>query len=183
MRSILRLVTAALRHWRGKLTIVLLRFKGCRVDWSAYIDASARVEPSGGSISIGPRTTIDCGVIMRSAGGQIVIGADCAVNAYCVLYGSGGIKIGNGVMIASHVSIYAGNHVFSSVSQPMHSQGLNAIGISIADDVWIGTGTRLLDGVEVGTGSVIAAGAVVTKSVAPFTINAGVPARVIGSRV
>lgn len=182
MRSVLRRLVATLRHARGKLTILLLRLKGCSVDWSAYIDPSARVEPSGGSISIGAHTTIDCGAVIRGLGGHIRIGENCAVNAYSVLSGTGGITIGNWVMIASHVSIYAANHVVSSISEPMHSQGLDAVGIKIADDVWIGTGVRLLDGVDVGTGAILAAGAVVTKSVSPFSINAGVPARVIGKR-
>jgi acetyltransferase-like isoleucine patch superfamily enzyme len=183
MRATLRVLTRGVRHARGKLKILLLRLKGCRVDWSACIDPSARVEPSGGSISIGSRTIIDCGVVIRGLGGHVEIGADCALNAYSVLCGGGNIRIGNSVMIASHVSIYAANHVFSSISVPMSSQGLDAKGINIANDVWIGTGVRLLDGVDVGAGSIIAAGAVVTKSVVPFSINAGVPARVIGARV
>jgi len=167
---------------RGKLKILVLRMKGCRVDWSACIDSSARLEPSGGSISIGPRTIIDCGVVIRGLGGHVAIGADCAVNAYSVLFGAGNIAIGDSVMIASHVSMYAANHVFTSTSEPMCNQGLDAIGITIADDVWIGTGARVLDGVDVGSGSIIAAGAVVTRSIAPLSINAGVPARTIGVR-
>jgi acetyltransferase-like isoleucine patch superfamily enzyme len=183
MRSSLRLLTRAVRHVRGKLKILLLRMKGCRVDWNAWIDPSARVEPSGGSISIGSRTFIDFGVVIRGLGGHVEIGADCALNAYSVLCGGGDIHIGDSVMIASHVSIYAANHVFSSILVPMSSQGLEKKGINIADDVWIGTGVRLLDGVDIGMGAIIAAGAVVTRSVVPFSINAGVPARVIGARV
>lgn len=182
MRSMLRLLARSVRQVRRRLTILVLRSKGCRVDWSACIDPSARIEPSGGIISIGPRTIIDCGVVIRGLGGHVTIGADCAVNAYSVLCASGNIAIGDSVMIASHVSMYAANHVFSSTSEPMCNQGLDAIGITIADDVWIGTGARLLDGVDVGCGSIIAAGAVVTKSILPLSINAGVPARAIGQR-
>ena len=86
-------------------------------------------------------------------------------------------------MIASHVSIYASNHVFSDTNKPMNTQGLTTQGIVICEDVWIGTGARILDGVEMAKGCVIAAGAVVTKSTQPFTINGGVPARVIGNRL
>lgn len=182
MRSWVRQFARVIRHARSKLTILLLHLKGCRVDWSALIDPTARIEPSGGSISIGPRTTIDCGVVIRGLGGHVTIGADCAVNAYSVLCAPGNIVIGDSVMIGSHVSMYAANHVFASTSEPMCNQGLDAIGITIADDVWIGTGARLLDGVDIGSGSIVAAGAVVTKSVLPLSINAGVPARAIGRR-
>ena len=182
MRSLLRLAARAVRDVRAKLTILKLRIKGCRVDWSACIDPSARIEPSGGSISIGPRTVIDCGVVIRGLGGNIRIGADCALNAYTVLCGGGDIRIGDSVMIASHVSCYAGNHVYSSVSEPMCNQGLETVGVTIASDVWIGTGVRLLDGVQIGAGSVVAAGAVVTRSIPPLSISAGVPARVIDTR-
>ncbi len=62
------------------------------------------------------------------------------------------------------------------------SQGLNKKGIKIGDNVWIGAGCTILDGVEIGTGSVVAAGSVVTKSVESYTIVAGVPAKVIKKR-
>lgn len=65
----------------------------------------------------------------------------------------------------------------------MGVQGLQMQGIVIREDVWVGTGVRILDGVEVAQGCVIAAGAVVTKSTEPYTINGGVPARVIGNRL
>lgn len=182
MRSALRLATRAVSDVRAKLTILKLRIKGCRVAWSACIDPSARIEPSGGVISIGPRTVIDCGVVIRGLGGNITIGSDCAVNAYTVLCGGGDISIGDSVMIASHVSCYAGNHVYASTTEPMRTQRLETLGITIASDVWIGTGVRLLDGIEIGAGAIVAAGAVVTRAIAPMTINAGVPAGIIGTR-
>lgn len=162
--------------------ICSLRFKGCDVDWSAEVHPSAVVERSGGVISIGPRTHLDRGAIVRAMGGTIRIGADCSVNAYSFLSGAGGLSIADSVMIASHVSIYASNHVFSEATKPMRLQGLTTVGIALEEDVWIGTGVRILDGVKVGRGCVIAAGAVVTKSTAPYTINGGVPARVIAQR-
>jgi acetyltransferase-like isoleucine patch superfamily enzyme len=117
-------------------------------------------------------------------GGRIQIGADCdcSVNAYSFLSASGGLEISDSVIIGSHVSIYASNHVFDSLDIPMQEQGLSLKGIVIERDVWVGTGVRILDGVRIGTGSVLAAGAVITKSTEPHSINGGVPARLIASR-
>lgn len=171
-----------MRFLRNCLILVKLKIKGCDVDWTVTVHPSAIFERSGGTIVIGPRTQIDHGAIIRAMGGRIQIGADCNVNAYSFLSGAGGLDICNLVMIGSHVSIYASNHMFADISVPMTKQGLDLKGIEIEQDVWVGTGVRILDGVRVGTGSVLAAGAVITKSTKPYSINAGVPARQIGSR-
>jgi len=63
-------------------------------------------------------------------------------------------------------------------AQGMYSKG----GVTIGNDVWIGTHAVILDGVTIGNGSVIAAGAVITKNVEPYSIMAGVPAKLIGHR-
>lgn len=159
-----------------------LKLIGADVAWSARIHPRSVVELSGGYIKIGDRTYVDHGVVLRAMGGHITIGSDCNINAYSFLSGAGGLKIDDYVMIGSHVSIYASNHVFESTSVPMSSQGLTTVGINIQSDVWVGTGVRVLDGIVIGTGSVLAAGAVVTRSTDPYSINAGVPSRPIDYR-
>lgn len=146
------------------------------IAWSASIDGG------GGLIKIGKSTSVDIGVVLRAYGGGITIGDDCSVNPYCVLYGGGGLVIGDRVRIAAHTVIVPSNHVFSNPDLSIKDQGLSCRGITIEDDVWIGTGVRILDGVKIGVGAVVGAGAVVTKSVAPYSIVAGVPAKVIGTR-
>ena len=64
----------------------------------------------------------------------------------------------------------------------MNLQPLTRRGIGIGEDVWIGSGCAILDGVRIGGGSVIGAGSVVTKDVEPYSIAFGVPAKVVGSR-
>ena len=75
--------------------------------------------------------------------------------------------------------VFAVNHVFNDPTRPFVEQGITAQGIIIEDDVWIGSGAVITDGVRVGKGSVVAAGSVVTHDVAPHTIVAGVPARLV----
>ncbi|WP_339138119.1 MAG: acyltransferase [Candidatus Electrothrix sp. GW3-4] len=185
MRNLLSLPYAIVRLFRAsqkKLKITSLRLRGVVVDSTAIIDPAAIFEPSGGAIFIGSKTFVDRGVILRSLGGRIEIGKDCSVNAYSVLYGGGGLKIGNGVRIASHTVIVPSNHVFSDPEQQIKDQGLTLKGIVIEDDVWIGAGAKILDGVTIQKGTVVGAGAVVTKSTEPYAIVAGVPAVVIRYR-
>lgn len=143
---------------------------------SAIIDPGAILEPSGGEIVIGARTFIDHGVILRPLGGRIEIGVDCAINAYSVLYGGGGLTIGNEVQIAAHTVIVPSNHIFADPSVSINDQGLSLKGIVIEDDVWIGAGARILDGVRLSQGTVVGAGAVVTQTTEAYSVVVGVPA-------
>ena len=170
------------RRMRRRYKNLNLRLRGVIVDATAIIDPGAILEPSGGGIIIGARTFIDFGVIIRPLGGVVEIGDDCSVNAYSVLYGGGGLRIGNGARIAAHTVIVPSNHKFSDFDKPIKDQGLTQIGITIEEDVWIGAGVRVLDGVVIGAGSVVGAGAVVTRSVEPRTVVGGIPARRIKSR-
>lgn len=135
-----------------------------------------------GEISIGDNCEIYTGALLLTYGGFIQMGNNCTVNHYSVLYGHGGLTIGNGVRIAAHTVIIPANHNFADTEKPIYKQGLTMKGIVIEDDVWIAAGVRILDGVTIGRGSVIAAGAVVTKDTPPYSVNAGVPSRVISHR-
>lgn len=137
---------------------------------------------NGGNIEVGERTCIEDNAMIMTMGGDVVIGADSTVNPYTVIYGQGGCRIGNGVRIAAHCTIIPSNHQFDDPSIPIYRQGLINKGIVIEDDVWIGTGVRILDGVCVTKGCVIGAGSVVTKSTEPFGVYVGVPARRIKER-
>lgn len=90
------------------------------------------------------------------------------------------IRIGSDVLIGSGAHFYAANHCFDRRDQLIADQGHSATGdLVIEDDVWIGANALIMPGVRIGKHSVIAAGSVVTKSVEPNTLYAGVPARKI----
>lgn len=114
--------------------------------------------------------------------GFIKIGANCTIHPFCVLLGEGGITIGNDVRIAATTIIASVNHIFKDRNIPIWKQGMNAKGIKIGNDVWIGANCTILDGVTIGNGAVIAAGAVVNKDVEENSIVGGVPSRLIKYR-
>jgi acetyltransferase-like isoleucine patch superfamily enzyme len=93
-----------------------------------------------------------------------------------------GLQIGDGVRIGAGVVIIPSNHVFADPDVPIYRQGNEGKGICIESDVWIGANCTVLDGVTIGQGSVIAAGAVVNKDVDPYSVVGGVPARLIKKR-
>jgi acetyltransferase-like isoleucine patch superfamily enzyme len=86
-------------------------------------------------------------------------------------------------MIAPHCALMPYQHSYADLDQPMWQQPLTSRGdIVLEDDVWLGVNAVVLDGVKIGQGAIVGAGAVVTRDVPPFAIVGGVPARIIGSR-
>lgn len=154
----------------------------------SYFSPKATVDMTGdganlnGTLTIRPGARVSIGVLLAPYGGSIEIGERVFLGPYTVVYGHGGLKIGNDVLIAGHCTIIPANHSFENPSIPIREQAMCAIGVKIEAGVWIGTGVRVLDGVTIGAGSVIGAGAVVTQSIPPMSIAVGVPARVIGRR-
>ncbi|HET6224881.1 MAG TPA: acyltransferase [Bacteroidia bacterium] len=154
-----------------------------QVDSSVTVASTAVVEIRyGGEISIDAYTELLDGVLVLSYGGKIKIGKKCSINAYTIVYGHGGVTIGDAVLIAGHCMIIPNNHNYKDKHVAIRDQGSTSKGIVIENDVWIGHGCSILDGVTIGKGAVIAAGSVVNRSVEPYTIYAGVPAKKIKDR-
>lgn len=135
-------------------------------------------------ILLGDRVAIDRGVDISCAGDNctIEIGDATFVGPYTCIAGPGNVKIGKDCMIAAHSGIVANNHIFADPVQRIRDQGITKKGIEIGDDCWLGYGVKVLDGVTIGKGSVIGAGAVVTKDLPPYSVAVGVPAKAISSR-
>ena len=112
-----------------------------------------------------------------SLGDKVTINRDCALYASYMVRGVE-IKIGNNVALSPHVRIFTATHDYASLDLDD-----TAASVIIEDYAWIGGGAILLPGVTIGEGAVVGAGSVVSKSVPPYSVAVGNPARVIKKRV
>ncbi len=118
--------------------------------------------------------------VMVNAGppeGFVSIGKHCSIGQSTILYGNGGLNIGNNVMISGQCFIVASAHNHTTGDIPYSEQGYSAKGITIDNNVWIGAGAKILDGVTIGQGAIVGANSVVTRDIPNNTIVAGIPAR------
>ncbi|MDQ3107200.1 MAG: acyltransferase [Actinomycetota bacterium] len=142
---------------------------------TAYVASGAHVVAS--RLAIGKRSYVAAGCVLR---GEVEIGAHCSLNVGVSTIGR--VTIGNAVRIATGVVLVGENHVHTDTERPIALQGLTSEGVVVEDDVWIGANVTVVDGVTIGAHSVVAAGAVVTRDVEPYSLAAGVPARRIRDR-
>lgn len=149
----------------------------CTFGEACFVSPQAIVLPD--QLALGDRSYIAGGAIVRST--RLITGSDCSMNSYSIL--SGDITMGNGVRIASHASLYGFNHGYAVTDVPVFRQPLTVKGIVIGDDVWIGANAVILDGVRIGSHSIVAAGAIVTRDVPAYSIVGGNPAKLIRSRL
>lgn len=135
-------------------------------------------------IEFGRKTTVhQYSRIILSPGGQVFLGAHCNVQSFTTIAaGDSRILIGDHVRIGPNSNLLGQDHDYRDREVPIHLQPRISKGLTLGDDVWIGANCVLLPGVEIGNGSIIGAGSVVTKNVPPFSVVVGNPARVIKSR-
>ena len=94
----------------------------------------------------------------------------------------GPVNIGNHVNLAQNVTVTGLNHNYENVEKRIDEQGVSTQTVVIEDDVWIGAGVKILDGVIIRKGCVIGANTVVNKSTEQYGIYVGAPARLIRKR-
>ena len=131
-------------------------------------------------VAIGHGTTIG-GTMSVHGGGRpasrLRIGANCWINDSCVFDASAPITIGNNVALGQGVMILTNTHLLGP--SQYRAGPLMGLPVIVDDGAWIGARTTVLPGVTIGTGAIVAAGAVVNKSVSANTMVAGVPARLV----
>ena len=156
--------------------------RGVTIGDNVVIDALSREGITvGDNVNIPDNSFIRCTGVISELGEGITIGDNVGLGHFTFINAQGGVVVGNDVIMGPNVSILAENHNFESREVPIRKQGVTRIGIVIEENVWIGAGCTILDGVTIGKGSVVAAGSLVNKNVLPNTVVAGCPARPIKS--
>ncbi len=150
--------------------------------YRSFVSPRAEVELSRW-IRFGRGTQVGSFCKLKASDGLLEIGANVSIGANSFISASTvGVVIGDYCMFGSGVAINGNSYRYDDLETPMCLQEKTSRGIRIGRDVWVGANATLVDGVEIGDGAIVAAGAVVTRDVPARAIVAGVPARLIKSR-
>ncbi len=136
----------------------------------------------GNNVGIGDFSRIIVSTSLNQVGDYIKIGNNVGIGEFAYLGGAGGLEIGDECIVGQYLSCHPENHVYEDINVSIRHQGVTRKGIKIGNNCWIGSKVTILDGVEIGAGSIIAAGAVVNKSFPANSIIGGVPAKLLKSR-
>jgi acetyltransferase-like isoleucine patch superfamily enzyme len=115
-------------------------------------------------------------------GRNLVLGDDVDLAAGVIITTAGGVEIGARTLVGYRAQIVSANHVIPPARGRIFGSGHEGKPVCIGPDAWIGAAALVMPGVSIGEGAVVAAGSVVTRDVEPFTIVAGVPARLVRHR-
>jgi acetyltransferase-like isoleucine patch superfamily enzyme len=154
---------------------------------NTFIDDNVVLDAKGEDnqgITVGENVYIGRNTILSCKEGSIFLDDFCNISANCMLLSETEIRLGKYCFLAGQCYLVAGgNHTFDDTSvpimfQPSYSKG----GITVGEDVWLAAGVIVLDGVNVGKGTVVGAGSVVTESLPDYCIAVGSPAQKIKDR-
>ena len=170
------------RYRRWKLAnrgVVVTR--SCYLHPLISVELVPREHPIG-AIQIGPECELSRGIEFCPRGGSIRLGKRVFIGPYVIIYGHGGVDIGDHCLISMHCCILSSNHTIPERNKIIRHEPDIRLPTKIGRDCWLGAGVKVLGGVNIGEGCVVGAGAVVDKDLPPYSIAVGVPAKVVGER-
>jgi len=153
------------------------------IDDYSVLDAKG---DSNQGIRIGDATIISRNVVLSCKGADINIGNDCTIGINSLVHARDGsnVDLSDHVLCGAYCYLIGGGpFITDELDVPFKQQGMTSKGgVSIDENVWLGSGVHVVDGVTINTGSIIGSNAVVNKSVDQYSISAGVPAKLIKTR-
>jgi acetyltransferase-like isoleucine patch superfamily enzyme len=167
-----KIVPSSIRH---KLFVLFRMTKGNKGILIRYILLKTLAEKCGDNVSIHPQVYI-------FSPQKLSVGDNVSIHPMCYIDAAGKIKVGDDVSIAHGTTIMSSTHRYENIDVPIKDQPVDLLKTEIKDNVWVGSKVTILAGITVDNGSVLAAGAVVTKNISKNTIVAGVPAAKIKMR-
>jgi len=149
------------------------------VDDLVLLDAKGE---SNHGIDIGSGVFLGRGTILSCKNGDILLGDRSNLGFHCEIFSGSSVKVGRHGLFAAYAYLVGGGHEWERLDVPVLEQGRSSKGITLGDDVWLGTGAKVLDGVSVGSRVVVGANAVVNQDLPDGVVAAGIPAKVLRSR-
>lgn len=166
--------------WQQEWQARLQALETVHIGQNCFIAPEAQLfaEP-GRPIVIGDNCFIAADAVLH---GPLTLGRGVSINHHVSMDGGRqGITIGNHCRLAPYCHLYAFNHGLAA-ERPIAEQAVSSRGITLGEDVWLGSHCGVVDGVTIERGAVAGMNSVVTRTVAAYTIVAGNPARIIGKR-
>jgi acetyltransferase-like isoleucine patch superfamily enzyme len=133
-------------------------------------------------IRLGQGVFLGRGTILSCKDGDIVLGDHVNLGFHCEVFSGSRVTVGRYGLFAAQTYLVGGGHAFDREGVPVVEQERTSRGITLGENVWLGTGVKVLDGVTIGDHVVVGAGAVVTEDLPAGAVAAGVPARVLRQR-
>lgn len=148
------------------------RGRGSKIYGSVRMDT-----PPYRKFVLGRRSVVESFCCINNAVGDVIIGDNTRIGLHSTVIGP--VEIGDNVNLAQGIVVTALNHNFTDCTKRIDEQGVSTAKVTIGNDVWIGANATVLPGVTIGNHCVVAAGAVVTKDVPPYSLAGGVPAKIL----
>ena len=152
---------------------------GVTVDDLVVLDAKGA---GNRGIDIGSGVFLGRGTILSCKDGDITLGDHANLGFHCEVFSGSSVTVGAHALFAAQVYLVGGGHEFEARDAAVVDQPRTSRGIVLGDNVWLGTGAKVLDGIRIGSHAVVGANAVVTSDLPEGAIAAGVPARVLRRR-
>jgi acetyltransferase-like isoleucine patch superfamily enzyme len=152
---------------------------GVTVDDLVVLDAKGS---SNRGIDVGDGVFLGRGTILSCKDGDIRLGDHTNLGFHCEIFSGSSVTVGRHGLFAAQAYLVGGGHSFEGSDAAVIDQPRTSKGIVLGDNVWLGTGAKVLDGVRIGSDAVVGANAVVSSDLPDGAIAAGVPARVLRQR-
>jgi acetyltransferase-like isoleucine patch superfamily enzyme len=165
---------------------VVLRHPGkVRIGDDVTVDDLVVLDAKGTTnrgIDIGSGVFLGRGTILSCKDGDIALGDHTNLGFHCEVFSGSTVTVGRHGLFAAYVYLVGGGHEFERADVAVIEQARGSAGIALGDNVWLGTGAKVLDGVTLGSDVVVGANGVVTSDLPDGAIAAGVPARILRTR-
>lgn len=149
------------------------------IDDNCVLDAKGE---SNQGLFIGSGSFIGRNTILSCKNGNIRLAEKVNMGFNCHIFSASNVSLGNNNLIAAYCYIIGGTHKMDRIDIPPLEQERTSLGIIMEDNLWLGAGVKVVDGVRIGRDSVIGTSAVVTKDIPEFSIAVGIPAKVVRNR-